>query len=81
MLGNSLVVQWLGLGTFIAGAQVQSLVGELRSHKSCGVAKKGKKEKKTMLKLCNRIKGKVENLIKELETLKMNQMKIQVTEK
>ena len=30
-----------------------------------------------MLKLCNRLKGMVESLIKELETLKMNQMKIQ----
>ena len=39
-LGNSLAVQWLGLGTFTAGAQVQSLVRELRSCKLCGVAKK-----------------------------------------
>ena len=28
-LGSSLVVQWLGLGTFTAVAQVQSLVREL----------------------------------------------------
>ena len=27
-LGNSLAVQWLGLGAFAAGARVQSLVGE-----------------------------------------------------
>ena len=37
--GNSLVVQRLGLRTFTAGAQVQSLVGELRSLKPCRVAK------------------------------------------
>ena len=38
--GNSLVVQWLGLRAFTAVAQVQSLVGELRSHKPCSAAKK-----------------------------------------
>lgn len=32
--GSSLAVQWLGLGAFIAGTQVQPLVGELRSHNS-----------------------------------------------
>ena len=42
--GNSLVVQWLGLGTFTAVARAQSLVGELRSHKPCDMAKKKKKE-------------------------------------
>ena len=26
-IGNSLLIQWLGLGTFIARAWVQSLVG------------------------------------------------------
>ena len=31
--GSSLVVQWLGLSAFTAGAQVQSLVREMRSHK------------------------------------------------
>ena len=40
LLGNSLAVQWLGLGAFTAGAQVQSLVGKLRSCKPCGMAKK-----------------------------------------
>ena len=30
--GNSLVVQWLGLGTFTVSIQVQSLVGELRTY-------------------------------------------------
>ena len=37
--GNSLAVQWLGLSTFTALAQVQSLVRELRSHKLLCVAK------------------------------------------
>ena len=39
------MVQWLGLGAFNARTWVQSLVGELRSHKLCGEAKKKKKEK------------------------------------
>ena len=38
--GNPLAVQWLGFGTFTAGVLVRSLVGELRSHKLCGAAKK-----------------------------------------
>ena len=42
---NFLTVEWLGLGTFTARAQVQSLVGELRSHKSCSAAKSLKKKK------------------------------------
>ena len=33
ILGNSLMAQWLGLSAFIAGARVQSLVGEIRSCK------------------------------------------------
>ena len=40
ILGNSLVVQGLGLGAFAARAQVQSLVGVLRSCKACGQKKK-----------------------------------------
>ena len=40
---NSLVVQWLGLCTFTA--QVQSLVGELRSHKLSSVTKNKTKQK------------------------------------
>ena len=40
LFGSSLAVQWLGLSTFSAGAQVQSLVGKLKSHKPCGVTKK-----------------------------------------
>ena len=39
-LGNSLAVQWLGLGAFTARARVQSLVRKRRSHKPRGVAKK-----------------------------------------
>ena len=38
--GNALVVQWLGLSAFTAVAQGQSLVGELRSLKQHGTAKK-----------------------------------------
>ena len=33
------MVLWLGLSAFTAGAWVQSLVRELRSHKPCGEAK------------------------------------------
>ena len=40
LFGSSLAVQWLGLSTFTAGAQFQSLVGKLKSHKPCGVTKK-----------------------------------------
>ena len=39
-----MVVQWLKLHIFSAVAQVQSLVRELGSHKSCGMAKKKKKQ-------------------------------------
>ena len=34
------MVQWLGLGAFTAGAQVQSLAKKLKSHKQCSMAKK-----------------------------------------
>ena len=44
-VGNSLVVQWLGLDTFTAGARVQSPVGELRSHIPCSAAKANRKIK------------------------------------
>ena len=37
---NSLVVQWLGIGTLTAGAQVRSLVKELKSYIPLGEAKK-----------------------------------------
>ena len=40
--GNSLAVQWLGLGDFTAKVRVQSLVGELRSQKPRSTAKKKK---------------------------------------
>ena len=43
----SLAVQWLGLQAFTAGAQVQSLVGELRSHKPQGMAEKTKQKNST----------------------------------
>lgn len=36
------MVQWLGLDTFTVVDQVQSLIGELRSHKPHDVAKKNK---------------------------------------
>ena len=39
-LGNSLAVQWLGLGAFTAVTGIQSLVGELRYCEPCGAAKK-----------------------------------------
>ena len=39
---TSLVAQGLGLQLPLQGAWVQSLVGELRSHMPCGVAKKNK---------------------------------------
>ena len=42
MGGNSLVVQWLGLIAFTAGARVQSLLRELRSCKDTVQAKKKK---------------------------------------
>ena len=40
-LENSLVVQWLGLHASTAGAQIQSLVGKLRSHKLHGAVSGG----------------------------------------
>ena len=41
------MAQWLGLCTFTAEGQVQSLVGELSSHRLCR-ASKGKKERKNV---------------------------------
>ena len=38
--GNSLTVEWLALTAFAAVTQVQSLAGELRSHKLHSTAKK-----------------------------------------
>ena len=53
-IGNSLVVQWLGLCASTAGDTGQSLVRELRSHMLCSTAKK-KKRKKVFLsyKICS----------------------------
>ena len=48
-LGNSLVVQWLGLITLTMVAQVQFLVGELRSHKLCSTAPQNKNKTKNTL--------------------------------
>ena len=45
-MGNSLMVQSLGLHTFTAKAQVRSLVEELRAYKLFGVAKKKKKKRR-----------------------------------
>ena len=56
--GNSLAVQWLGLGAFTAGAQVQSLVRELRSHRPHIQSKKKKK-----------IKHRITMILEELKSL------------
>ena len=40
--GSFLVAKWLGFQAFIAGAWVQSLVGEIGPHKPSGTAKKKK---------------------------------------
>ena len=37
--------KWLGFWAFTAMTWVHSMVGELRSHKTCGTAKKEKKKK------------------------------------
>ena len=39
-MGTSLEIQWLGLDAFTSVAWVQSLVGELRSRKPHGMARK-----------------------------------------
>ena len=43
--GNSTAVQWSGFQAFTAMAQAQSLIGRLRLHKLCRVAKKEKEIK------------------------------------
>ena len=43
--GNSLMVQWLELSALTARSWVQSLVGELRSHKLSSKVKKKKEER------------------------------------
>ena len=56
MIGNSIVVQWLGLCSFTTIAQVQFLIGELKSHKPLVAAKKwGKKKRKKEKEKINRI--------------------------
>ena len=45
--GNSLVAQWSGFSAFTARDWVQSLVGELKSHKPHGLAEKKKKNYQT----------------------------------
>ena len=45
-VGNSLMAQWLEFSVLTARAWVQSLVGELRSHKQSSKVKKKKKRKK-----------------------------------
>ena len=45
LVGNSLVAWWLGTWIFMAMAQVQSLVGELRSYKLHGKKKKKQTQK------------------------------------
>ena len=47
--GNSLALQWLGLCAFTAGAQVQSLEGELRSRKPYDIAKNKKTNKISLM--------------------------------
>ena len=47
--GNSLALQWLGLCAFTAGAQVQSLEGDLRSRKPCDIAKNKKTNKISLM--------------------------------
>ena len=42
--GNSLEDQWLKFGLSLPWTRVQSLVGELRSHKPCSAARKKNKQ-------------------------------------
>ena len=46
-LGNSLVVQWLGSCPFTGVTWVQSLVGKLRTHTPCSLAKKRRRRNKS----------------------------------
>ena len=50
MYGNSLAVQWLGLGAVTAAAQIQSWKGELRSHELCGKDKNKRPHEISILK-------------------------------
>ena len=53
--GNSLAVQWLGFGTFIARDCVQSLVGELKSSRPLVRPKR----KKVHIFMVNRLEGSI----------------------
>ena len=44
--GNSLEVQWLGLGALNVETQVQTLAGEVKSHKPSGMVLPKKKKKR-----------------------------------
>ena len=48
ILESSLVAKWLGFQAFTAPAQVQSLVGELKSPTSCTAWPKKKKKTKSI---------------------------------
>ena len=48
IIENSLVVQWLGLGTFTDWAPGSSMVRELKSSKSQGILRRKKKKKGSM---------------------------------
>ena len=52
---NYLAVQWLGLRALTAVAQVQSLLGELRSYKPQGTAKKQKTKQNSSNKIKHHI--------------------------
>ena len=56
--GNSLAVQWLGLGAFTGRAQVGSLVRELRSRMPCSAAKLKKKNNNNNRNTCQTQSGK-----------------------
>ena len=55
---NSLAVQWLGLGTFTAMAQVQSLVRELRSQHKAKKKKERYKHSTRKLSFSDQEEGK-----------------------
>ena len=62
---NSLAVQWLGLGDFTAGVQVQSLIMKLRSDKLSSLARKKERERQrnfTMYKHSRTIKLQISML-------------------
>lgn len=72
--GNSLIVQWLGLGTLTVRAWVPTLVEELRSYKLCVEAKRKTRErrgrKRSMCDMLIQCKG--ENHFKTIKLLCLN---------